>query len=48
VIPAGYLHPYKARLLLQLTLAAGAGRAQIAAAFAAEGRLTAGGGWPWP
>lgn len=48
LIPAGYLHPYKARLLLQLALAVGAGRAQITAALAVEGRVTAAGRWPWP
>jgi L-asparaginase len=37
LVPAGFLHPYKARILLQLSLAAGAGPAQIGTAFARAG-----------
>jgi len=37
LIGAGLLHPYKARVLLRLLLAAGAGREQSAAAFAELG-----------
>ena len=37
VIGGGFVHPYKARVLLRLLVAAGADRAQIAAAFAALG-----------
>jgi L-asparaginase len=37
LISSGFVHPYKARLLLRLLVAAGAGRDEIAAAFAALG-----------
>jgi L-asparaginase len=37
LIGGGFLHPYKARVLLRLLVAAGASRAEIAAAFAAFG-----------
>jgi L-asparaginase len=37
LVPAGFLHPYKARILLQLSLAAGAGPAQIGTTFARAG-----------
>lgn len=37
LINGGLLHPYKARVLLRLLLAAGAGREQVAAAFAEHG-----------
>jgi L-asparaginase len=37
VIGGGYAHPYQARVLLRLLVAAGAGRDEIAAAFAALG-----------
>ena len=48
LIPAGFLHPYKARLLLSLALAAGADRGQIAAAFACAGDQNPDETWPWP
>jgi L-asparaginase len=48
LISAGLLHPYKARILLHLALAAGAGREHILAAFAAAGELTSDVPWPWP
>jgi L-asparaginase len=38
LVGAGHLDPYKARLLLQVLLSAGAGRAEIAATFNAAGR----------
>ena len=37
VINGGFVHPFKARVLLRLLVAAGAGRAEIAAAFAELG-----------
>ena len=37
VVGGGFVHPYKARVLLRLLVAAGAGRAEIAAAFAELG-----------
>lgn len=37
LISGGFVHPYKARVLLRLLVAAGATRAEIAAAFAALG-----------
>jgi L-asparaginase len=48
LIPAGLLDPYKARILLYLALAAGAGREQITRAFSAAGGLADGRVWPWP
>ncbi|MFF5291908.1 asparaginase [Paractinoplanes globisporus] len=48
LIGCGLLHPYKARILLHLALAAGANREQIAAAFAAASGLTQANTWPWP
>jgi len=47
LIPAGWLHPYKARVLLWTLLAAGAERQHIAAAITAAG-LADPTGWPWP
>jgi L-asparaginase len=37
LVPAGFLHPYKARVLLRLLVAAGADPAEVAARFAAYG-----------
>lgn len=48
LIPAGFLDPLKARLLLHATLAADANRETIAAAFAAAGGYTEPATWPWP
>jgi L-asparaginase len=48
LVPAGMLHPYKARILLHLALAAGADRDTIVAAFRAAGGTADGGEWPWP
>jgi L-asparaginase len=39
LIGAGYLDPYKARLLLQVLVSNGANRAEIAATFASAGRV---------
>ncbi|GAA3348803.1 asparaginase [Amorphoplanes nipponensis] len=47
LIPAGFLDPYKARILLHLALAAGADRDQVSAAFAATAELPGSRGWPW-
>jgi L-asparaginase len=47
LLPSGLLHPYKARILLHLALAAGANHSQISAALAAVGGLATG-SWPWP
>lgn len=47
LIPAGFLDPLKARILLAATTAAGASRSQIAAAFAACGAYGKPGEWPW-
>jgi L-asparaginase len=48
LIPCGLLHPYKARILLHLALAAAANREQIVAAFATAGEVTDDARWPWP
>jgi L-asparaginase len=48
LIAAGLLDPYKARILLHLSLAAGADRVEVAAAFHAAGGLGDPSGWPWP
>jgi L-asparaginase len=46
-VPAGFLHPYKARLLLQFALAAGASSAQIRAAFGVAGQVSSTERWPF-
>lgn len=48
LIPAGFLDPYKARLLLYVLLAAEADRVTITAAFAAAGGYTDPNTWPYP
>jgi L-asparaginase len=48
LVPAGFLDPLKARLLLHAALAAGADRNTIAVAFAAAGGYTDPTTWPWP
>jgi L-asparaginase len=47
LVPAGFLDPVKARLLLYSTLAIGAGRDEIMAAFAVAGGYQPAGRWPW-
>ncbi|TDB73235.1 asparaginase [Micromonospora sp. KC723] len=48
LIPAGWLHPYKARILLRALLAAQAKPQDIAPAFAVAGSLDEPSSWPWP
>lgn len=48
LIPAGFLDPYKARILLQVLLASGCDHATIDAAFAAAGGHGPADRWPWP
>ncbi|SBT40960.1 L-asparaginase [Micromonospora narathiwatensis] len=48
LIPAGWLHPYKARILLRTLLAAQAKPQDIAPAFAVAGNLDEPASWPWP
>ncbi|MDG4787654.1 asparaginase [Micromonospora sp. WMMD1102] len=48
LIPAGWLHPYKARVLLRALLAAGAKPQDIATAVTTAGGLTDPIAWPWP
>ncbi len=48
LIPAGLLHPLKARLLLAATIAAGADQDTITAAFSAIGGTADPYTWPWP
>ena len=47
LIPAGFLHPYKARLLLQFALAAGATPAQLEATFDVAGQVSSSVRWPF-
>ncbi|WBB93437.1 asparaginase [Verrucosispora sp. WMMC514] len=48
LIPAGWLHPYKARILLHTLLAAAAKPEDIATAITTAGGLTDPTAWPWP
>ncbi|MEV4237105.1 asparaginase [Nocardia sp. NPDC049737] len=48
LIPAGYLDPIKARILLLTLIAANCDRAAITAAFGAEGGYRDTETWPWP
>ncbi|WP_405160802.1 asparaginase [Nocardia sp. NBC_01499] len=48
LISAGYLDPFKARILLLTLLAAGCDHRTIAAAFGAAGGYTEPSTWPWP
>ncbi|WP_267897488.1 asparaginase [Micromonospora deserti] len=48
LIPAGWLHPYKARILLRTLLDARAKPQDIAPAFSVAGNLGEPSSWPWP
>jgi L-asparaginase len=48
LIPAGWLHPYKARILLRTLLTAGAKPQDIATGVATAGGLAEPTAWPWP
>ncbi|MFI5780671.1 asparaginase [Nocardia sp. NPDC051570] len=48
LIPCGYLHPLKARILLSALLASGCDRATLTAAIAAAGGHRGPETWPWP
>jgi len=48
LIPAGWLHPHKARILLRTLLAAQPKPHDIAPAFAVAGNLDDPSSWPWP
>lgn len=48
LIPAGWLHPYKARILLRALLATQAKPQDVATAFSVAGNLGDRASWPWP
>jgi len=48
LVSAGFLDPYKARILLHALVGAGADRKMIAAAFGAAGGYVEPDTWPWP
>lgn len=48
LIPAGWLHPYKARVLLRTLLSARTKRQDIATGVAIAGGLAEPSAWPWP
>src|SRR6266540_1008075 len=48
LVSAGFLDPYKARILLHTLTGAGADRKMIAAAFGAAGGYADPDSWPWP
>ncbi|MEU2666594.1 asparaginase [Micromonospora sp. AMSO12t] len=48
LIPAGWLHPYKARILLHALLAAQINPEDIPTAFAVAGNRAEPSSWPWP
>ena len=48
LISAGFLDPFKARILLYVVLAAAATPEQVRAAFGAAGGYADPAGWPWP
>ncbi len=48
LVPAGFLDPYKARILLAALLSAGADRAAVSAGFSAAGGTGDPGDWSWP
>ncbi|WP_036347226.1 asparaginase [Micromonospora sp. CNB394] len=48
LIPAGWLHPYKARILLHALLAAQTKPQDITTAFAVAGNRAEPSAWPWP
>ena len=48
LLPAGFLHPLKARLLLGALIAAGASRQEITQAVAVAAHYAAPETWPWP
>ncbi len=48
LLPAGFLHPLKARLLLGALIAAGAGKLEIAQAVAVAAHYAEPQTWPWP
>ncbi|MEV6695296.1 asparaginase [Micromonospora sp. NPDC051196] len=48
LIPAGWLHPYKARILLRALLLAGTPQEDVALAVTVAGSLNEPDSWPWP